>query len=298
MERWPDFFIVGAPRAGTTTLYHWLRGHPDIFMPGVKEPHFFTQIEPALAARWASVIGRPISDETEYLSLFRQAGEGQLIGEATPYYLWHPKAPQRIREKSPQARIIAILREPADRAYSHYLLYLETGWEKRSFERAVREDYGLPRRDMGTSLLYVDLGLYHDQVSRYLETFGPEQVRVYLYEDLSRPRELMQDVCAFLGIPFHDGRFFDPRERYNVYIPRPWLLRLWSSSHRLRYLALSLLPQRLAEVARTRLTRKLEAPDKPPPDPRGLRFVRDACRDDVLRLQRLIRRDLGHWLDP
>ncbi len=117
-EIWPNFFLVGAAKAGTISIYEYLSQHPEIFFPCIKEPHFFTQARPSRQQRF---FVHAISDRAEYARLFERACGFATIGDASPSYLWHPEVPCRIRAQVPDARIAIILRDPVERAYSHYL---------------------------------------------------------------------------------------------------------------------------------------------------------------------------------
>ncbi len=119
----PDFLIIGAARAGTTALHSYLRQAPDIFMPAHKEPNFFAFEDEALACRGpgAEFINNSVTRMADYRTLFAGAGPGQRLGEASPLYLYSPKAPERIAHHLPEVRMVAILRNPVDQAFSHFL---------------------------------------------------------------------------------------------------------------------------------------------------------------------------------
>ncbi len=293
--RWPNFFIVGAPRAGTTSLYHYLRGHPDIFMPHIKEPHFFSGVNPG-SERLRYARSRPTSSEKEYLALFRGVRSETEVGEASPSYLQQPDAPRRIKEKAPDAKIIIILREPVDRAFSQYLADYREGAQTLPFYEALVQDLANPRKEWGPAHLYTELGMYHDQVVRYLETFGRDQVRIYLYEDLSRdPSTIVEDVCNFLGVSFNEGRFFDAKKRFNTYAaPRSRLAQRVMGLATLRSFALSIVPVTL--LMRLRNAILLTKTPKPAMDADARELLSDLYQRDIEGLQEIIGRDLGPWL--
>jgi hypothetical protein len=298
MTRWPDFFIVGAPRSGTTSLFYYLREHPDIFMPSVKEPHFFNEINystPEVTRR--ALPAKLVRVETAYLKLFEGAQSKQVMGEASVSYLSDKVAPVRIKGKNPRAKIIAVLREPVGRAYSSYLLALREGREwKPSFYEAVKEDWEYMHQFSDFGSVYIWRGLYYKHVRRYLDTFGKEQVRIYLYEDLiSDTIALVEDLCTFLGVPFYNGSFFDPSHKYHTYgAPRNALFKWVGRSRTVRSIAASLAPMHLLIPLRDRLVDR-EQP-KPQLDPKALEFLRSIYHDDILKLQGLIGRDLSNWL--
>jgi hypothetical protein len=146
-ERRPNLFIVGAAKAGTTSLYHYLAGHPDIYVAPVKEPHFFSQIrpDPKLEA-----FSPHVGEEATYLSLFASAGAEKLRGEASTSYLWHQDAADAVQERCPDAKIIIILRDPPRSRDSHYWNDVREGIAHRSFADAVAAELARPPGRWGT----------------------------------------------------------------------------------------------------------------------------------------------------
>src|SRR5271165_7010181 len=205
--RLPDFFIVGHAKSGTTALYQMLRRHPQIYMPEEKEPWFFaTDMRPRFQPRRAGA-----SPETleQYLSLFAAAAPEQRAGEASSSYLWSQTAAAEIAAVAPEARIIAILREPADFLRSLHLQLLQTHVEnERDFGRALslqearRGGRDIPRRSQRPQLLqYYDHARYTEQLRRYHEHFAPEQVLVLIYEEFRADNEgTVRTVLRHLGV--------------------------------------------------------------------------------------------------
>jgi hypothetical protein len=187
---WPNFYIVGAPKCGTSSVWAYLRGHPDVFFPQLKEPHFF------------AVSMQPLD---AYQSLYRNAKGYKAIGDASTSYLWEVKASERIREVCPRARIVILLRDPVERAYSHYDMAVRTGTEHLPFAEAVKRD----RSEL------VEPGMYHQHVLRFFKTFGREQVGVYLMEDLKKDAPgVMAAICRHIGV---DPALLDRRELARVH---------------------------------------------------------------------------------
>jgi hypothetical protein len=201
-KRFPDFFIVGHPKSGTTALYEILRRHPQIYMP-VKEASFFGPELPRARGRGGS--GDALG---EYLSLFDGAGPEQRIGEATPSYLRSATAASRIAEAQPQARIIAVLREPASFVRSLHLQFVQSHMETEkdlrkalALEDARREGRHIPNSYLPQTFLYADRIHYVEQVQRYRAAFPPEQVLVIIYDDFRRDNELtIRRVLRFLDV--------------------------------------------------------------------------------------------------
>lgn len=283
----PNLFIVGAAKAGTTSLYHYLRQHPDIFMSPVKEPHFFSQVRPDPAQRTFMTI---VSDEQAYAELFREATDERFVGEASPSYLWDTETPGRIRESSPDARIIILLREPVSRAHSHYLMDVREGRQWLSFYDALKTDYARQRKGWGISHLYVELGQYCEQVSRYLQHFGPERVLVLFFEALAGdPRATLEDVLGFLGTDLTalDGIHYDKLNPYAA--PRSNLSRRVLGTNRWRGLR-QRLPDWLKRFARSRLLLRQE--EKPQLDARAVAFLQEIYEPDRTCLEDLLQRPL------
>ncbi len=210
-RRVPDFFIVGHAKCGTTALYEMLSGHPQIFMPNVKEPQFFARNPPSLAreAKRFEQTGRYPESLDDYLSLFRAAAPEQLVGEASTFYLWSQTAPARIAEAQPDARIIAILREPASFLRSLHLQMVQNRAEsERDLRRALAlEESRRNGRDIPSgahwpaALMYSDRVRYVEQLRRYHSVFPREQVLVLIYEDFRRDNEAaVRSVLRFLEV--------------------------------------------------------------------------------------------------
>jgi hypothetical protein len=213
----PDFFIVGHAKSGTTALYEMLRRHPQIYMPEYnrgsgKEPWYFAQDNPQpqlTAERSVAFTGRRAMTRERYLSLFAGAAPGQLIGEASTSYLWSTAAPRRIAHERPDARIIAILREPASFLRSLHMQLLQNHHEsERDFRKALSLDEARrqgreipPYSYWPQALIYSDRVRYVEQLRRYRELFGPEQVLVLIYDDFRSDNEgTVRSVLRFLGV--------------------------------------------------------------------------------------------------
>lgn len=232
---WPNFFIVGAVKCGTTSLWEHLKGHPQIFFPTLKEPYFFQSKlpDPRITSKLAYEY---IGQQEKYLKLFSSARGYAAVGEASPTYLCDEEAPRKIKEASPNARIIAILRDPILRAHSHFLMHRRAGKESiPNFYDALKADLaqlGQDSRYFGNRL-YVEMGLYYEQTKRYIDTFGRGRVSVLLLDDLSiNPSGTMNRITEHLGIePFQTNHTW--RSGSNQFkMPRPGLRSAFRVAHR------------------------------------------------------------------
>lgn len=183
----PSFVIIGAMKSGTTSLGAYLTAHPDAYC--ALEPHFFdANFERGLD--W-------------YRDWFKETDGAAVVGEKSPSYMYHPDAVSRIAQTLPGVKLVAILRNPVDRAYSNYWHYRRTGRERLSFGDALRaEPDRLPSYPPGLCpFAYVDRGLYLPQLERAAEHVPRERLLVQLFDDLERaPAETFAELCAFLGI--------------------------------------------------------------------------------------------------
>jgi len=286
----PNFLIIGAMKSGTTALYYYLEQHSQVYMSPVKEPNFFCfegQEDPE---------GSAITRIETYRDLFMGVSGERAIGEASHCYLYEPKAVERIKHHVPETKHIAVLRNPIDRAYSHFLHMGRNGTEPLTdFAQALRED--AHRKNPQD---YIGRGLYHGQLKRYFDAFGRGSVKVYLYEDLSdAPLDTLRDAFRFLEV---DDTFVpDVSLRRNVsgsprYKTLDTLLRRPSLiKQALKLYMPAGLRWRLSKAFDNLKTRNLVGP--PPVQPEVRRQLIEVYREDILKLQEQLGRDLSRWLE-
>ena len=296
----PNFLIVGAAKCGTTSLYHYLGQHPDTFMSPVKEPNFFALEgeKPAFRAPGADErINRwSVTDPDEYRKLYEGADGERAVGEASPVYLYSEKAVGRIKHHVPGAKLIAILRNPAERAYSGFLHLLLNGRETvKDFGEALALEEERKRENWDWIWHYKSMGFYHEQLMRYREVFDPAQMKIFLYEDLERdPLGVVRDAYAFLGV---DASFVPrPPARYNATgIPRSRRLNnLLRKDSVLKSAVKPLLPKKFRRKLLLNMQNRILV--KPPFPERERKQLGEEYREDVLKLQDLIGRDLSGWM--
>jgi hypothetical protein len=248
----PNFLIIGAARSGTSSLYSYLQEHPDVYLPRTKrpEPHFFFK---------ASEYARGIDDyEARYFSEW--SGE-KAVGEASTSYLFGPETPARIAAHLGDVRLIAMLRNPIERAHSSYWHTVRSGLETLDFDEAVlREDERTAALE-GSDLAeikpysYLARGLYFQQLSRWYEVFEEKQLHVVLFDDfVSDTRSVLRGILSFLGVDA--GR----------------------------------VPEDLGRIENR------STPDEAMISDGTLRHMRSYFAEDVRALERLLSRDLSGWL--
>ena len=298
----PNFLVIGAGKAGTSSLYFYLKQHPQVFMSEIKETNFFVY-----DAQNPMDLGQDASKRFQirsleaYRALFKEAVAARAIGEASPWYLVDPGAAERIRHHLPGAKLVAILRDPAERAFSAYSMYVRDGLEPRTFARAIADeehgawDHALRRAQKH----YVSDGYYARHLRVYCDLFERSQIAVYLYEDLQTDAlSLMRRLYGFLGVD--DSFVPETGRRHNPSgLPRNPLLR--PLVHKRSILTTTMrrvLPDRLRPRARAaqNALRDRYAQAAPPLPPESRTMLIKKYREDIIELQDLIRRDLRHWL--
>lgn len=293
----PHFFIVGAPKCGTTSMAQYLNQHPDIFVLR-GEPHFF---------------GSDIDYNTQrlspaqYAALCRDAGDKRICGDRSTWYLFSRNAAAEIRAHNPHALIIAMLRNPAEMLHSLHAHHYQRGRrddieslpEALAAESGRRSGNRIPANArFPESLYYSQIPRYSEQLQRYFDQFGRERVRIILFDDLKRsPERVYSETLEFLGV---DPAFAPDFGVHNASAPTPdsWAYRVWKAST-LRYRIRSLAPQRLYDAIRAnrrrRLARAARRSPRAPLDTR-LRFeLANRFSDEISRLEELIDRDLSSW---
>jgi Sulfotransferase family len=305
--RLPDFFIVGHFKSGTTSLYEMLRAHPKIFMPDFKEPRFLAS-DMRATYRYKRGPDYPETFE-EYVSLFASAAPDQLVGEASAGYLWSSTAAARIAELKPEARIIAILREPAAFLRSFHFQLLQSHIESKTdlrkalaLEPARREGRRIPARSHLPQLLqYSEQVRYVEQLRRYHARFPKDRVLVLIYDDFRQDNETtVRKVLQFLEVAEQ------PLDTVEVKVTRRyvrsqllddvtyWLPRGEGSfaSRASRAAIKAVAPRRLRRSGVKLLRRHLVLGELPPPDETLMLELRARFKPEVVALSEYLDRDL------
>lgn len=292
----PNFFIVGAPKSGTTALYKYLREHPSVFMPDRKEPHYFAPDLPS---------PRYVHDEASYLSLF-EAGRGRArVGEASVYYLYSRESARLIRAFRPDARIIIMVRNPVDMIHSLHSQRLYSGHEDiEDFEEALAAESDRkegrripPNGDPVPCLFYREMGRLSGQLQRYLDVFPREQVHVIVYDDFARDTAgAYRKVCEFLGLDASvepDWVTHNP----NKQVRSEWLRTLLKFTPFTKQVARAFLPRSARQaIAKGLVQANTRYEKRIPLRPELRRQLQDEYESEVKELGDLLGRDLSHWV--
>lgn len=303
----PDFLIVGAAKSGTTSLWRYLNEHPEVFMSRKKEPLFFISeyirtLDPEQPGN-KYLIAQTVHEFEEYEKLFEEAGEAKARGEASVGYLSsaHIAAPN-IKSIAGDIKIVMVLRNPVDRAYSAYTHQVLLGVEDLSFEEALAKEGRRREKNHNPALYYVHNGFYAQRVKLYLDNFS--KVKICLFDDLkSKGAEVVKDLFAFLDV---DGSFVPDTERkYNVsgvpknkllqkFLHKPYLSDGLAPLVRPIY---RMLPESVRHDTIPKLISNLKARnvEKFEMRPETRQRLKEIYRQDILELQELLNRDLSRW---
>lgn len=297
VEKKPNFIIIGAMKAATTSLYTYLKQHPDIFMTKVKEPMFFNNFNQITDFKVLANKSKKVNSLLDYFSMFSSVENESAIGEASPAYIYNEKAPYLIKEHLPDVKIIAILRQPTDRAYSNFLHTKRADRENvNSFEQAIKIEKERISDNWSPLYHYIQKGFYSVQLKRYYNLFPKENIKVYLFEDVVKnPKETLKDIFKFLnvdenieidvskksnvsgtpkgilGFTLKKMRYYNlmPKFAISDYLPTVMVNLLFKSVYKDA--------EKLDSVLRKELTDKY-------------------YREEILKLEKLIDKDLSNWL--
>jgi len=292
----PTFLVIGAPKCATTSLYSYFKQHPDVFMCTPKEPNFFVADDPGLISSWPDWLALA---PDSYEALFEEGAAHRARGEASTSYLVSPYAPEAVRRLIPNARLLVVLRDPVARAYSAWAHLRQRDREPiDDFLGAVAAE---PERTAAGGFpnltRYVEAGLYHRQLARWMEIFVEEQIQIHFTEDLNRdPVGVMRSCFAHVGVSpdfdpdvsIRSNRSGIPRSRRAV-----GLLDGFGATHAGR-LARAVVPPGLRLRARDRLQSANLRP-VPPLETQVYEQLAGRFADDLRALRELLGRELHDW---
>jgi hypothetical protein len=297
----PNFLIVGAAKSGTTSLYHYLKQHPEIYMSPVKEPRFITSQFIKFPLKGIGDDGiekRIIKDFNEYKYLFKKVKNEKAIGDASLDNLYfYEDATKYIKKYLGDAKIIIILRNPIERAFSQHTMFIRELRENLSFEDALKAEEERISKNWAFGWHYTKVGFYYKQIRAYLGNFT--NVKIYLFDDLkSDPLGLIKDIYKFLEV---DDTFIPKINTiYNVSgIPKSkFINNLLLKAKIFKPFMMQISRLFFLEEKMLKLTEWLDTInlEKPQMKPETREYLKNLFREDILKLQTLINRDLSHWL--
>ncbi len=304
----PNLFIVGAAKAGTTSLYSYLNEHPRINASIIKEPHFFSDdirckdVDPKRKERvcfnqekyFAKKILAPkhiayIESRDNYLKLFDFAGDYSYFLDASTGYLYSKSAAKNIYDFNKDAKIIIALRDPAERAYSHFLMDLIGGvLESKDFIKEVKKELQDKPKKHRQNHMYIEFGLYSEQIKRYLDTFPRENILIVFQDELNRDtQKIMDDVFDFLNLePIEIN--IEKRENTSK-VPKSFRL----NNFMMKFVFLrDLIPQEIKDKVKS----LLQSSHKPKMSSAEREYMLEYFKKDIKELEKLLDKDLSRWL--
>ncbi len=292
----PTFLIVGVQKAGTTSIYNYLQEHPQVYMSPIKETNFLERDWEKLVAENSKIKNR-ISSFDDYCKLFTGVQDEIAIGEASPNYIFHyESSAPRIQKYTPNAKLIVVLRNPVERAYSDYLMHLRDGIsaEIRTLSEQIKHS--------SHKSFILRKGFYYTPVKYYIDFFCVEKVKVFLYDDLcNNAQKFMSDIYEYIGV---DKNFIAnvSKKTQQARIPKNQAINnLLQRQNPIRTLAATalktLIPLDARQELRSRLIRlNSQHKSQVPLSSEERKQLIELYREDILKLQDLIDRDLSSWL--
>jgi Sulfotransferase family len=297
----PNFLVLGTAKAGTSSLYVYLKQHPDVYLSPTTEPNFFAHEGRDLNFRGPGDL-KYIWDDSlvatyeDYCKQFAGVDRERAIGEVSTHNLYDAQAPALIKRYLPNVKMIAMLRQPAERAFSAFAHMVRDGREEtRDFRAALAREQARIRDNWEPLWHYKSMGFYGAQLSRFYEIFNRNQIRAYIYDDfVARPLEIMQDIFDFIGV---DPTFApEMSEKYNVstMARSRQLHEMMMNKSPVRSALRSMVPARARSRIRSFILTRNGKRLRLAPDERC--ELMNVYREDIGLLERLVDRDLSHWL--
>lgn len=295
----PDFILIGAAKSGTSSFYNYVKQHPSIYVSPVGKTNFFVSSfvdgrprneDLDFTPEQIEKLNFPITTEESYQQLFQDIPEDKtVLGEISPMYLNSFVAAQKLKTSNPNVKLIAMLRNPADRAYSGYQMQLRKEREERDFASNLNPEE-----------VYIRGGFYYDQLKRFFDVFDRSQIKIFLFEDFKQnPQQIIKEMFDFIGVDnsfvpdletkFNQGGVPKNKGLYSFIFNSPLTKKIVKSS------IIPMLPKEL----RTKLEFNLRSNLLSKPEPMTLqtrKTLQEIYQEDILKLEGLIERDLQQWL--
>lgn len=311
----PNFFLIGTVKGGTTSLHRYLDQHPDIYLSPIKEVNYFSKddidsnlfakdyrhdIAIDLAKYFKEGMPHPVhiahvTDEKSYLKLFSKADKAKAIGEMSLSYMLYEKTPKKIKATYPNAKIIAMLRNPAERAFSQYIMNLKQGKIlENDFIKEICQDDQQEKKGWGANHQYLMIGKYYEQLKRYYDIFPKEQIKVFLFDDyLKNPDQIVQEMFEFLEVDANIT--INTTEKANEGgVPKLKKINYFLNQSGIISWAKNNLPRNWRSTFKN-LMYKTDKSSIPTMTSEQREFLINYYTADILQLEKLIGRDLKSW---
>ena len=294
----PNFLIAGAPKSGTTSLFYYLRQHPDIYLPVRKELHYFSYEYLEKSSNGPGdkqILLSLCSTRAEYESHYADVGDERMIGEVSPSYLYYSAVRERIQIELGKIKIIIILRNPIEKAHSQYMHMVRDNRETLSFYDALMTEQERINSEWSDIWRYAESSLYSKRIKEYISLFGAGNIKIILFDDFtSRTDEIMRDLFEFLNV---DPEFVCETEKtYNrTGVSKSKIVsEFFGKSNLIKTIAKKIIPERIRLPIRLAIL-DINTGKKPLIDPESQKYLRDYFGDDVEELEGLLETRLN-WL--
>lgn len=312
----PNFFLIGTVKGGTTSLHRYLSQHPEVYLSPIKEVNYFSRKdidENLFAQDYKHDINIPlqkyfregmpypihiahITREEDYLRLFAPAQHAKAIGEMSLSYMLYEQTPLELSKTYPQAKIMAMLRNPADRAFSQYVMNLKQGKIlEQDFLKEIIADDQAKIQGWGANHQYLMIGKYYEQLKRYYDVFPAEQIKIFLFDDYkNNPEQTVKEMFEFLGV--NSELEIDTSQKANEGgVPKLKKLNYLLNQSGVISWAKNNLPRSWREPFK-KLMYNTKKQDMPRMTEQERQYLVDYYREDILQLEKLIQKDLQNWL--
>jgi hypothetical protein len=296
--RLPNAVVVGAPRSGTTSLFFYLKQHPDIFLPVRKELHYFSYDllkENANGPGDQGALASLCATREEYETHYASVGAAKVIGEVSPSYLYFSEASERIHSELSEVKIIALLRNPVDKAFSQYMHLVRENRETLSFYEALMAETHRWKLGWSDIWRYAESSLYSERIKKYISVFGANNTKIILFDDLaSAPDTVMSDLFEFLEV---DTSFRPDTSKVYLRSGRPrskLAAEFFAKPNPLKTVARKLIPERIRVPIRLALL-DANIGDKGEIDDTSKAYLQSYFYDDIVELEKVVGRKTG-WI--
>lgn len=279
----PNFYIVGVPKSGTTSLFYYLHTHPEVFVPKIKEPHFFSVPE----VRQTYYNTTIVDNLKDYLKLYKNTKKEIAIGDFSTSYFHNSKSAERIKKFNSKAKIVILLRDPVDRAISHYLMDKNFGYSKVPLVDILKFKEQYPQQYHE----YIDLGFYSEGIENYYNSFGQSKVLILLSEELFKdPSKTMVKLLNFIGVNHDFNINFEEKHNQNREPIFRFIKKIRQSTMILK--CFNMLPLSIKRVLKKFL---FKAPSKNDLQQEKL-ILKKMYKKDIVKTSQLIGKNLNDWL--
>ena len=298
MMRLPNFVIIGAPKCGTTSLYHYLQQHPEVYLPKRKELHYFSYeyMQRFAAGPGDKELLTPLcATRQAYEQYYQNVHTHLAIGDVSPSYLYYAQVNERIKAELEQPKIVVVLRNPVEKAYSQYMHLVRDNREPLEFYQALMAEKQRITDGWGALWRYAESSLYTEKLKKYLHTFGEDRVKILFFETLSRsPSLVLTDLFQFLGVNTQVTPDTSTVHHRSGKPKSKLLANFVAKPNVITGLAKKFVPESLRTAIRTALL-NINTGDKGQIDEKSRAYLQEYFYHDVQELEKIVGKDL-HWL--